>query len=129
MSVGRFKLCFVLVVTGASKARTTPSKALCPGRRGISQLESLAGTSRDLFVNAYGSARGYLLFQEGDLCGAADELAADPHTPLALQQLALAQEKLGNATAAQLTGTRLKYQRAPNVEWFLVTHQNAGLSH
>ncbi|HEY6395669.1 MAG TPA: hypothetical protein VIX12_09645, partial [Candidatus Binataceae bacterium] len=95
----------------------------------ISQLEQLATTSRDLIIeNAYESARGFLLFQQGDLSNAAGELAADPRSPLALQQLALVQEKVGNATAAQLTRTRLKYQRAPSVEWFLVTHQDAALA-
>jgi tetratricopeptide (TPR) repeat protein len=96
----------------------------------VSQLEVLADSSRDLVVeNAFESARGFLLFQQGELSSAADELAADPRSPLALQQLALVQEKLGNTAAAQLTRTRLKYQRAPSVEWFLVTQQNAGASH
>jgi len=96
----------------------------------VSQLESLANSSRDLVVvNAYESARGYLLSQQGDLSAAADELAADPHSPLALQQLAVIQEKLGNTAAAQLTRTRLKYQRAPTVEWFLVAHQNDPVPH
>jgi hypothetical protein len=96
----------------------------------ISQLEVLADSSRDLVVeNAFESARGFFLFQQGELSSAADELAADPRSPLALQQLALVQEKLGNTAAAQLTRTRLKYQRAPSVEWFLVTQQNAGASH
>jgi hypothetical protein len=95
----------------------------------VSQLEGLATSSRDsVVVNAYESARGYLLFQQGDLSTAADELAADLHSPLALQQLAFIHEKLGNA-AAQSTRTRLKYQRAPTVEWFLVAHQNADASH
>ncbi len=96
----------------------------------VSQLEALANSSRDqVVVNAYESARGYLLLQQGDLSAAADELAADPHSPLALQQLAFVQEKLGNTTAAQLTRTRLKYQRAPIVEWFLAAHQNGAVSY
>src|SRR4029077_21097330 len=95
----------------------------------VSQLESLANTSRDLLVsNAYESARGFLLLQQGDLSGAADELAADPHSPLALQQLALIQEKLGNNDAAQSARTRLKYQRAATVEWFRVAHKDAAPS-
>ncbi len=96
----------------------------------VSQLEGLATSSRDsVVVNAYESARGYLLVRQGDLSTAADELAADPHSPLALQQLASIQEKLGNTAAAQSTRTRLKYQRAPTVEWFLVAHQSTGASH
>jgi tetratricopeptide (TPR) repeat protein len=96
----------------------------------LSQLEGLADSSRDLVVvNAYESARGYFLLRQGDFRGAADGLGADPHSPLALQQLALVQEKLGDTSAAQLTRTRLKYQRGPTVEWFLVAHQNPGTSH
>jgi tetratricopeptide (TPR) repeat protein len=96
----------------------------------VVKLKELATSSRDLVVtNAYESARGYLLFQQGDLFGAADELAADPHSPLALQQLAFVQDKLGNLVAAKSTLLRLKYQRAPTVEWFLVSHQNPGASH
>jgi tetratricopeptide (TPR) repeat protein len=96
----------------------------------ISELEGLATSSRDLVVeNAYESARGYLLFAQDDLTSAKDELAADSHSPLALQQLALAQEKLGLGSAAQATRSRLKYQRGPTVEWFLVAHQDAASFH
>jgi tetratricopeptide (TPR) repeat protein len=92
----------------------------------ISELEGLAGTSRDLLVeNAYESARGYLLFTQEDFANAVDELAADLQSPLALQQLALTQEKLGLASAAQATRARLKYQRGPTVEWYLVTRDRA----
>ncbi|HUC55276.1 MAG TPA: tetratricopeptide repeat protein [Candidatus Cybelea sp.] len=95
----------------------------------VSQIAGLANSSRDsLVMNTYESARGYLLVLQGDLSTAADELAADPHSPLALEQLAVIQEKLGNAAASQTTRTRLKYQRAPTVEWFLVTHKNSGAS-
>jgi len=93
----------------------------------VSQLEGLATSSRDSVVaNAYESARGYLLARQGDLPAAAGELSADLHSPLVLQQLADVQEKLGNTAAAQVTRARLKYQRAPTVEWFLVTHPNTG---
>lgn len=89
----------------------------------ISELESLATSSRDpLIENAYESARGFLLFTQDELTSAKDELAADPQSPLALQQLAIAQEKLGLASAAEATHTRLKYQRGPTVEWYLVAH-------
>ena len=91
----------------------------------ISKLEELAKSSRDLLVeNTYESSRGYLLFQQGDLASAAAELAADPHSPLALQKLAITQEKLGNASAAQSARARLKYHREPTVEWYLVSQQN-----
>jgi predicted Zn-dependent protease len=89
----------------------------------ITQLERAAAITRDLIVeNNYESARGYSLFAQGDLANAADELATDPHSPLVLQQLALVQEKLGNTAAAESIRTRLKYQRAPTVEWYLTTH-------
>jgi tetratricopeptide (TPR) repeat protein len=96
----------------------------------ISKLEGLATSSRDLVVeNAYESARGFALFQQGDYPSAADELATDSRSPLALQQLAITQEKLGKPDAAQSTRILLKYQRGPAVEWFLVTHPDVGKSH
>jgi tetratricopeptide (TPR) repeat protein len=95
-----------------------------------SKLEDLATSSRDLVVeNAYESGRGFALFQQGDYPSAADELATDSRSPLALQQLAITQEKLGKPDAAQSTRTLLKYQRGPAVEWFLVTHPDTGRSH
>ena len=89
----------------------------------ISKLERYAAITRDLIVeNNYESARGFALFAQGDFANAADELATDPHSPIALQQLALAHDKLGNAASAETIRTRLKYQRAPTVEWYLYTH-------
>src|SRR6266851_4724052 len=88
----------------------------------VRRLEHLADLSRDLLVaNSYESARGYLLAAKGDLTGAVDELGADPRSLLALEQLAAAQEKLGNASAAEASRTRIKYLRAPTVEWHLLT--------
>lgn len=90
--------------------------------RAVSKLETLARDSRDLVVqNCYESAHGYQLFAGGDFADAVDELSADPHSPLALSQLALAQKKTGNGSVVQ-TLTRLKFQRAPTAEWFLATH-------
>jgi tetratricopeptide (TPR) repeat protein len=95
----------------------------------ISKLERDALTSRDLIVEIDGmSARGYLLFAHGDFANAADELAADSRSPLALRQLGITQDKLGNAAAAQSTRTRLKYQRTPTAEWFLLTHPDTATS-
>ena len=89
----------------------------------IDRLERFASQSRDLVVaNSYEIARGYVLLAQGDYMSAADELGSDPRSPLALQYLAQAQEKLGNAAAAQAARTRLKYQRAPTTEWYLVAH-------
>ena len=88
----------------------------------VRRLERLADMSRDLLVvNSYESARGYLLAAKGDFAAAVEELAADPRSLLALDQLAAAQERLGNASAAEATRTRIKYLRAPTVEWYLLT--------
>jgi predicted Zn-dependent protease len=116
----------------ASVLREEARVAALSGRASVAQeaifkLESSAALTRDLIVeNNYESARGYLLFAQSDFATAVDSLAADPHSPLALQQLALAQEKLGNTAAAENVRTRLKYQRAPTAEWYLVTHSGAG---
>jgi predicted Zn-dependent protease len=118
-------------ISWASVVREEARIAAKMGRPNVAQeaifkLENSASLTRDLIVtNSYESARGFLLFAQGDFAGAAEELAADPHSTLALQQLALAQEKLGNTAAAESTRTRLKYQRAPTVEWYLTTHSAA----
>jgi tetratricopeptide (TPR) repeat protein len=86
-------------------------------------LERLAKQSRDLVVeDNYEVARGYQLFATGNFGEAAEQLAGDPHSPLALQQLALARERLGNSAGAESARTHLRYLRAPTVEWYLVTH-------
>jgi tetratricopeptide (TPR) repeat protein len=92
----------------------------------IKKLESLASTSRDLIVSGeYESTLGLAHLQKDDFAGAIDGLSADQHSPLMLQQLALAQEKSGDAAGAEITLKRLKYMRGPTVEWFLVTHPAA----
>jgi tetratricopeptide (TPR) repeat protein len=88
----------------------------------VRKLELLADQSRDLLVaNSFESARGYVLAAKGDFAAAVDALAADPRSLFALDQLADAQEKLGNASAAEATRTRIKYLRAPTVDWYLLT--------
>jgi tetratricopeptide (TPR) repeat protein len=88
----------------------------------VRKLERLADLSRALLVaNCYESARGYLLAAKGDFPGAADGLAADPRSLLALTELAAVQDKLGNADAAAATRTRIKYLRAPTIDWYLLT--------
>ncbi len=115
---------------GSSLAQVLRERARISARRGeialaeatVRRLEQLADSSRDLLVaNSYKSARGYLLAAKGDLASAVDELTADPRSLLALEQLAAAQEKLGNASAAEATRTRIKYLRSPTVEWYLLT--------
>jgi predicted Zn-dependent protease len=94
----------------------------------ISKLERLAAQTGDLLVeNPYETARGYLLLSQGDLANAVDELSANRLSPLAVQQLAVAQQKLGYQAAAAETTHQLKYQRAPTVEWYLAS-QNGGVT-
>jgi len=94
----------------------------------ISKLERLAAQTADLLVeNPYETARGYLLLSQGDLANAVDELSANRLSPLAVQQLAAAQQKLGNQSAAGETFNQLKYQRAPTVEWYLAS-QNGSIT-
>ena len=91
----------------------------------VQKLEHRAAESRDLLVeSSYESSRGYLLAVNGDLASAADQLAGDLHAPLAVQQLILIQEKLGNTQAAEKAQNRLKYLRTPTAEWYLVTKKN-----
>jgi len=89
----------------------------------IAKLERAAATSRNLIIeDSYDSARGYFLLAQGDAANAADELAGDPHSPLAIQALAVAADKTGDSSTADVARTRLKVFRAPTVEWYLVTH-------
>jgi tetratricopeptide (TPR) repeat protein len=88
----------------------------------VRQLSELATHTQDLAIkDAYESSRGYVLFAKGDFAGAAGTLSADEQDPLVLRQLILAQEKLGNSAAADAARSRLKYQRAPGLEWFLAS--------
>jgi predicted Zn-dependent protease len=92
----------------------------------IAMLERLARQSRDLVVeDNYEAARGYQLFAKGDFANAEEVLAGNPRSPLALQQLALARERVGNTAGAECARRRLKYLRAPTVEWYLVTYSAA----
>ena len=95
-------------------------------QKGISELEQLATSSRDLVVeDCYESARGYLSYAKGDYATAAGELSADPRSPLAVQLLSVTQEKLGKSAAVQATRDRLKYLRGPYVEWYLASNSAA----
>jgi tetratricopeptide (TPR) repeat protein len=95
-------------------------------QQAVDKLAQLANQSGDLLVaNHYDTARGYLLFAAGDLANATDELSADRLSPLALQQLANAQQKAGDSAAAAESLTELKYERAPTVEWYLISQSGA----
>lgn len=118
---------------GIARAAVLRERARVEAQRGaspeadqaIAELRTLAAASRDQVVRSYfESACGYVLFSRGDFANAADELAADPHSPLALLELALVQEKLGNVRAAEAARTGLKYHRSSEAEWFLATHTN-----
>ena len=92
-------------------------------QQAISKLERYSAITQDLVLeNNYESARGFALFAQGDYANAADELATDPHSPIARMHLAIALEKSGKAAAAAEVRNRLRYQRAPIPEWFVVAH-------
>jgi tetratricopeptide (TPR) repeat protein len=118
------------------RAQVLRERARISARRGeialaeatIRRLEELADLSREpLVTNSFESARGYLLAAKGDFTAAVGELAADPRSLLALEQLAATQLKLGDASATEATRTRIKYLRAPTVEWYLLT--SASIAH
>ncbi len=88
----------------------------------IQQLDQLAAASRDQKVESiYESARGYVMAASGDYANAVDELTSDLHSPLVVQQLIVAQQKLNNSVGAEKAQVRLKYLRTPTAEWYVVT--------
>jgi hypothetical protein len=88
----------------------------------ILKLDQLAAASRDQKVESiYESARGYVMAANGDYANAVDELTSDLHSPLVVQQLIVAQQKLNNPEALEQAQLRLKYLRTPTAEWFAVT--------
>lgn len=88
----------------------------------VERLEALALSTRDQIIeDCYDSARGYLLFAEGDYSGSLEELGTDTQNPLVARQIALAYEKLGDSGSAALARNRLKFLRAPTPQWYLVT--------
>jgi hypothetical protein len=92
----------------------------------ISKLAQAAAQTGDLLVgNNYETARGYLLVSQGDYVNAADELSSNRRSPLAMQQLAIAQQKSKDESAASDTQTQLKFMRAPTVEWYLYSHSSS----
>jgi tetratricopeptide (TPR) repeat protein len=91
-----------------------------------SRLAQAAAQTGDLLVgNNYETARGYLLMSQGDFVNAADELSSARRSPLAMQQLIIAQQKSKDQSAASDTQIQLKYMRAPTVEWFLYSHSSS----
>jgi tetratricopeptide (TPR) repeat protein len=73
-------------------------------QKSVEQLSVIARTSRsDVVQRAYHSANGALLSQQGKYDAAVKELEDDAQNPLALQLLADAQEKAGQAAEAQKT--------------------------
>jgi tetratricopeptide (TPR) repeat protein len=102
---------------------------LAMAERAVRKLEQLSEKSRDLVVqDCYESARGYVLFARRDYGGAAEQLAADPHSPVALKWLAQAREKSGDHRGSEAARVRLKFLRAPTVEWYLASRSGGGSS-
>jgi tetratricopeptide (TPR) repeat protein len=95
-------------------------------QQAISKLAQFAAQSGDLRVgNYYETARGFLLLSQGDLSNAVDELSSNRRSPLAVQQLAAAQQESGDKTGAAESLFELKYQRAPTVEWYIASRGGA----
>jgi tetratricopeptide (TPR) repeat protein len=89
------------------------------------KLEQLAATSRDQKVeNIYESSRGLVMSATGDYANAVDELSCDLHSPLVVQQLIVAEQKLNNQQGVEKAQLRLKYLRTPTAEWYVVTRKN-----
>ena len=109
----------------AALASVRKEQARVAALAGLAAAAQEAISKLELSESNYESAQGYLSFAKGNFADAADQLSSDPHSPLALQQLALAQEKLGDTAAAEATRKQLKYLRAPTAEWYLVTHAGA----
>jgi len=95
----------------------------------VQKLEQLAASSRDQKVECiYESARGYVMSAKGDYANATDELTSDLHSPLVVQQLIVAQQKLNNAEGTEKAQVLLKYLRTPTAEWYLVTKKSGEAS-
>jgi len=62
-----------------------------------------------------------VLAAKGDFANSVDELAADPRSVLALDELAAAEEKPRQRLRRRSHPHRIKYLRAPTVEWYLLT--------
>lgn len=91
----------------------------------IQKLEQLAAASRDQKVeNIYESSHGLVMSAEGDYANAVDELSCDLHSPLIVQQLIVAQQKLNNQQGVEKAQLRLKYLRTPTAEWYVVSRKN-----
>jgi tetratricopeptide (TPR) repeat protein len=91
----------------------------------IQKLDQLAATSRDQKVeNIFESSRGLVMNVMGDYANAVDELSCDLHSPLVVQQLIVAEQKLNNQQGVERAQLRLKYLRTPTAEWYVVIRKN-----
>jgi len=89
----------------------------------IHELEDLARDTRDTIIeDCYESARGYVFYADGEYSSAVDELSSDPQNPLVAWQIVLANQKLGDKAATEVTRNRWKYLRADTPQWFLASH-------
>jgi hypothetical protein len=88
------------------------------------KLEELTNATGDPRMESmYDSARGYLANSNGDFANAADDLSSDMRSPLVVQQLVVAEQKLNDAAGLEKARTRLKYLRAPSAEWIAVSQK------
>jgi len=95
----------------------------------VQKLELLAARSRDLIVqDCYESARGYVFFAQKKFPEAAQQLSADPHSPVTVKWLALARERSGDLSGADSAKLHFKYLRAPTAEWYLATHSSIAVN-
>jgi tetratricopeptide (TPR) repeat protein len=87
----------------------------------ILKLNELATASRDQKVaSIYESARGYVMCADGDYANAVEELSSDLRSPLVVQQLIIAEQKVNDAGGTEKARARLKYLRTPTAEWYVV---------
>jgi tetratricopeptide (TPR) repeat protein len=91
----------------------------------VEKLDQLATSSRDQKVqNIFESARGLAMCAKGDYADAVDGLTSDLHSPMVVEELIVAQQKLNNAEGTEKARARLKYLRTPTAEWYIVTKKN-----
>jgi hypothetical protein len=96
---------------------------LSSAQSSLLKLEQLAASTRDpRMETVYDSARGFVASANGDYANAVDELSSDLRSPLAVQQLVVAEQNLHDPSGLEKARTRLKYLRAPTAEWYAVAH-------
>lgn len=86
----------------------------------LGKLQQLAdGSSDQLIQSVCESAKGYVSLGAGEYAKAAEQLAADLHSPLVVREYIAAVQKLGDAKRLESGENSLKYRRTPTAEWYL----------